>query len=290
MTFPFIAEHSQQYPIRLLCQAFEVSESGFYAWRHREPNAQKREDARLSAEIQQIFLEHRQVYGSPRIHAVLKGRGVHCGRKRVVRLMQELGLSAQPKRRRKPQTTKSDPIARFAPNILNRDFTAMVPNTKWVTDCTMIPTTEGWLYLAVVLDLFSRRVVGWAMASTEDEELVTLALRMALARRHIDAELLHHSDRGSEYTSYGYQELLMQEGITVSMSRTGNCYDNAAMESFFATLKKECVHRQQFQNRKQARQAVFEYLECFYNPIRLHSTLEYVSPTTFEQDFEQLMS
>jgi putative transposase len=154
----------------------------------------------------------------------------------------------------------------------------------------MISTAEGWLYLAVVLDLFSRRVVGWAMADTEDEELVTLALRMALARRQPEAGLLHHSDRGSEYTSHGYQELLKQYHIDVSMSRTANCYDNAVMESFFATLKKECIHRQQFQNRMQARQAIFEYLECFYNSIRLHSTLMYVSPATFEQEFEQLMS
>jgi putative transposase len=224
---------------------------------------------------------------------VLKERGIHCGRKRVVRLMQALGISALPKKSRKPQSTKSNPKARFAPNLLNRDFTASAPNTKWVTDCTMIPTTEGWLYLAVVLDLYSRRVVGWAMGATENEELVTLALCMALARRHPQSDcfpLLHHSDRGSECTSLGYQECLKQEGIEVSMSRTGDCYDNAAMESFFATLKKECVHRQHFQNRRQARQAVFEYLECFYNPVRLHSTLEYTSPQAFEEGVDHRMS
>jgi putative transposase len=207
--------------------------------------------------------------------------------------MQALGISALPKKSRKPQTTKSDPKARFAPNLLDRDFTADTPNTKWVTDCTMISTTERWLYLAVVLDLYSRRVVGWAMGATEDEELVTLALRMALARRRPQSDffpLLHHSDRGSEYTSLGYQECLKQEGIEVSMSRTGDCYDNTAMESFFATLKKECVHWQHFQNRRQARQAVFEYLECFYNPVRLHSTLEYTSPQAFEEDSDYQMS
>jgi putative transposase len=204
--------------------------------------------------------------------------------------MQALGLSAQLKPSRKPSSTKSDPTARFAPNILDRDFTAVAPNTKWVTDCTMISTTEGWLYLAVVLDLFSRRVVGWAMAGTEDEELVTLALRMALARRCPEAGLLHHSDRGSEYTSYGYQALLNQQGIEVSMSRTHECYDNAAMESFFGKLKSECVERTHFETRSQARTAIFEYLECFYNPIRLHSTLHYVSPVAFEQAFEQHMS
>jgi transposase InsO family protein len=271
----------------------DVSESGYYAWVSRPASAHEREDARLAALIQQLFEEHRQVYGSPRIHALLATQGIHCGRKRVVRLMHALGLSAVPKRSHRPLSTKSDPTARFAPNLLNRNFDADVPNTKWVTDCTMISTQEGWLYLAVVLDLFARRVVGWAMASTENEELVTLALRMALARRHPQSDcfpLLHHSDRGSEYTSLGYQACLAHEGIQVSMSRTGNAWDNAAMESFFATLKKECIYRQSFQTRRQARQAVFEYLECFYNPIRLHSTLNYQSPVTFEQADTQPMS
>lgn len=275
-----------------MCHALDVSESGYYAWRERPASEHEREDARIAAEIQQIFQEHRQVYGSPRIHALLKTRGIACGRKRVVRLMQALGLSALPKKSRKPQTTKSDPRASFAPNLLDRDFTAQAPNTKWVTDCTMIPTAEGWLYLAVVLDLYSRRVIGWAMGATENEELVTLALRMALARRNPQSDcfpLLHHSDRGSEYTSLGYQACLQQEGIEVSMSRTGDCYDNAAMESFFATLKKECVHRHQFQNRRQARQTIFEYLECFYNPVRLHSTLGYTSPRTFEEAADHQM-
>lgn len=276
-----------------MCRALELSESGYYAWKEREPSVHEREDARIAAEIQQIFQENRQVYGSPRIHAVLKTRGISCGRKRVVRLMQALGLSALPKKRRAPQTTKSDPHAKFAPNLLDRHFHADAPKTKWVTDCTMIPTQEGWLYLAVVLDLYSRRVVGWAMGEAENEELVTLALRMALARRNPQSAcfpLLHHSDRGSEYTSGGYQACLKQEGIDVSMSRTGDCYDNAAMESFFATLKKECVHRQQFYTRKHARQTIFEYLECFYNPVRLHSTLGYTSPRAFEEAVDQQMS
>lgn len=248
----------------------------------------EREDARLSALIQQLFQEHRQVYGSPRIHAVLAAQNIHVGR-----LMQAPGLSALPKKSRSPQDTKSDPAARFAPNVLDIDFTADAPNTKWVTDCTMISTQEGRLYLAVVLDVFSRRVIGWAMAESEDEELVTLALRMALARRRPDTQclpLLRHSDRGSEYTSLGYQECLKQEGIDVSMSRTGNCYDNAAMESFFATLKKVCVYRQKFQTRRQARQAVFEYIECLYDGVRLHSTLADTSPRAFEEAAEQQKS
>src|SRR5437763_4115729 len=236
-----------------------------------------------------MFLEHRQVYGSPRIHALLKARGIRCSRKRVVRLMQQLGLSAQPRRSRKP-TTKSDPRARFAPNHLNRQFSAEEPNTKWVTDTKAVETAEGWLYLAVILDLFSRLVVGWAMAATEDAALVELALRMAVARRNPAAGLLHHSDRGSEFTSERYQAALRELGIEVSMSRTANCWDNAAMESFFATLTKECTDRTRFQSRQQARSAIFEYLECFYNPVRLHSTLHYVSPFAFEQADQSKMS
>lgn len=282
MKFQFIAEHSHEYTITQLCQALEVSESGYYAWKNRKASQHCREDARLAAEIQQIFLEHRQVYGSPRIHAVLQARGMHCSRKRVVRLMQQLGLSAQLKRSRKP-TTKSDPRARFAPNRLNREFEATEPNSKWVTDTKAVETAEGWLFLAVILDLFSRMVVGWAMAATEDSELTELALRMAVARRHPETGLLHHSDRGSEFTSDRYQAALHELGIEVSMSRTANCWDNAAMESFFATLTKECADRTRFQSRQEARSAIFEYLECFYNPIRLHSTLQYVSPVAFEQ-------
>jgi putative transposase len=265
----------------VLCTALEVSESGYYAWNSREPSQHCRDDARLSAAIQQIFVEHRQVYGSPRIHAVLKARGIACGRKRVVRLMQHLGLSAQTKKRRKP-TTQSSPGGRFAPNSLNREFTASVPNQKWVTDTTAVATAEGWLYLAVILDLFSRRVVGWAMAEREDGHLVELALRMALATRRPPAGLLHHSDRGSEFTGERYQALLREADFDVSMSRTADCYDNAAMEAFFATLTKECTDRVHFQSRQEARSAIFEYLECFYNPVRLHSTLSYVSPVAFE--------
>jgi len=281
--FQFIAEHSHEYMITQLCQALEVSESGYYAWKNRKASQHCREDARLAAEIQQIFLEHRQVYGSPRIHAVLQARGMPCSRKRVVRLMQQLGLSAQRKRSRKP-TTKSDRRARFAPNRLNREFEATEPNSKWVTDTKAVETAEGWLFLAVILDLFSRMVIGWAMAATEDSELTELALRMAVARRHPETGLLHHSDRGSEFTSARYQAALHELGIEVSMSRTANCWDNAAMESFFATLTKECTDRTRFQSRQEARSAIFEYLECFYNPIRLHSTLQYVSPVAFEQD------
>jgi putative transposase len=207
----------------------------------------------------------------------------------VVRLMQTLGLQAKQRRQSKPTTTRSDPTARCAPNVLKRDVTARRPNTRWVADTTALPITEGWLYLAVVLDLFSRMVVGWAMAETKDEQLVTLAFQMALVRRHLQAGLLHRSDWGSEDTSLGYQTLLALLGIEVSMSRTANCYDNAAMEAFFDKLKSECVNRTHFQSRTQARSTIFEYLECFYNPVRLHSTLQYVSPLVYEQAFEPSM-
>jgi len=223
------------------------------------------------------------------VHAVLKAHGMPCSRKRVVPLMQQLGLAAGRKGAHKP-TTKSEPRARFAPNHLNRELSAEEPNRKWVTDTTAISTAEGWLYLAVILDLFSRLVVGWSMASTEDEQLVELALRMAVAQRHPEAGLMHHSDRGSEFTSDRYLALLAQLGIQVSMSRTANCYDNAVLESFFATLTKECTDRVRFQSRQQARSAIFEYLVCLYNPIRLHSTLSYVSPLAFEQANELKMS
>jgi len=206
-------------PSRCSASQLDVSVSGYYAWCQRKVSEHQREDAQLSAEIQQIFLEHRQVYGSPRIHAVLKARGIQCSRKRVVRLMQQLGLSAGRKRSRKP-TTRSNPRARFAPNHLNREFSAEQPNSKWVTDTKAVETAEGWLYLAVILDLFSRMVIGWSMAATEDEQLVELALRMAVAQRHPPAGLLHHSDRGSEFTSDRYLGLLTELGIEVSMSRT----------------------------------------------------------------------
>ena len=238
MKFQFVALHSQQYAVTLLCQALEVSVSGYYAWCQREVSEHQREDARLSAEIQQIFLEHRQVYGSPRIHAVLKARGVHCSRKRVVRLMQQLGCRLDASDRASRQA-RAIPRARFAPNRLNREFGAEEPNTKWVTDTKAVETAEGWLYLAVILDLFSRMARGWSMAATEDEQLVELALRMAVPHRRPPAGLLHHSDRGQEFTSDRYLALLAELGIEVSMSRTGDCYDNAAMESFFASLTKE---------------------------------------------------
>jgi transposase InsO family protein len=232
MRYQFIAEHQQEYSITLMCRVLEVSVSGFYAWLKRSPSRHSREDAHLAEQVKIVFQANRCVYGSPRVHAELQNQGIKCARKRVARLMQEHELFAQRPRHR-TVTTQSEPGARVAPNRLQRDFSAEQPNTKWVADTTYIWTTEGWLYLAVVLDLFSRMVVGWAMAATQDATLVVQALQMAIARRRPLAGLLHHSDRGSTYTSDSYQALLWQEGMIVSMSRTADCYDNAAMESFF---------------------------------------------------------
>lgn len=256
--------------------------SGYYAWRKRPMSQHSQEDARIAEQVKLAFQANRRVYGSPRIHMELRAQGIRCGQKRVARLMQEHGLKASRPRHR-TITTKSEPDAQVAPNLLQRDFSADEPNSKWVADTTYIWTAEGWLYLAVVLDLFSRMVVGWSMANTQDATLAGQALRMAVARRRPSAGLLHHSDRGSTYTSESYQALLQQKGMIASMSRTADCYDNAAMESFFHSFKGECVDDQSFQTRAQARSATFDYIETFYNRTRRHSTLHYLSPLAYEQ-------
>ena len=277
-----MAEHRHEYPVITMCSVLEVSVSGYYAWCQRTPSQHSREDAQLAEKVKTAFQTNRRVYGSPRVHAGLRAQGIHCARKRVARLMREQGLFAQRPRHR-TITTKSEPGAQVAPNLLQRDFSADQPNTKWVADTTYIWTAEGWLYLAVVLDLFSRMVVGWSMAATQDATLVVQALQMALTGRRPLAGLLHHSDRGSTYTSENYQTLLQQEGMRVSMSRTADCYDNAAMESFFHSFKGECIDGESFQTRAQARSTTFEYIECFYNRTWRHSTLQYMSPLMYEQ-------
>jgi transposase InsO family protein len=265
-----------------MCRVLGVSVSGYYDWHKREPSRHEREDGKLAKHIHRIFYAHRQVYGSPRVHAELRAQGISCSKERTARLMREMELAAK-RRRSKPVGTKRRRDAQMAPNVLGRDFTANKPNAKWVSDTTSVWTAEGWLYVAVILDLFSRLVVGWAMQAHNDEGLVRLALEMALVRRSPPSEMLLHSDQGSPYTSTGYRTRLAELGIGVSMSRTGDCYDNAAMESFFSTLKGECVERFTFQTRAQARQTIFEYIECFYNRVRRHSTLKYLSPVAYEQ-------
>jgi putative transposase len=282
MKYQFIEQHKHEFPIVVMCQVLGVSESGFYAWRKRPASQRTREDAQLTQEIRQVFVTHQGRYGSPRIHRELKDHGRRTSRKRVARLMGEAALTALRKRRR-VLTTRRDASHPVAPNVLNRDFTAPEPNTKWVTDITYIPTTQGWLYLAVILDLYSRIVVGWSMSNNCDEALAENALNMAVSRRCPKAGFLHHSDRGCQYTSQAYQKRLEQVGAVVSMSRKGNCWDNAAMESFFGSLKEECVGNQVYCSHEQARQALFEYLEIYYNRQRRHSTLGYVSPLVYEQ-------
>lgn len=282
MKYQFIQQYKHEFPVVVMCQVLEVSESGYYAWLKRPACQHQREDAQIKREIQQVFSTHQGRYGSPRIQRELRDQGRSISRKRVARLMRETELSAKQKRRQ-GLTTKRDLTHPVALNVLNREFTATDPNKKWVTDITYIPTAQGWLYLAVILDLYSRMVVGWSMSGNCDEKLVERALDQALAHRRPDPGLLHHSDRGSQYTSRAYQVRLEKAGICVIMSRKGNCWDNAAMESFFGTLKDECLGNSIYVSHDEARLAIFTYLEVYYNRIRRHSTLGYVSPFIYEQ-------
>jgi transposase InsO family protein len=281
MKFAFIEEQREIYPVRLMCRVLGVSSSGYYAWRKREPSARQRANEALLPEIQTVYENSRCTYGSPRIQAELQAQGIPCSQSRVARLMRQIGLRARCHRRYRVTTQANDSHPVVA-NVLARDFTAQRVNQKWLADITYINTHEGWLYLAAVLDVFSRRIVGWAMQKRMTTTLVTDALHMALGQRQRTGDLLHHSDRGSQYTSYDYQSLLKSQHITASMSGTGNCYDNAMMESFFASLKAECV-TQRYSSRASAKHDIFEYIEVWYNRKRRHSALGYLSPATFEQ-------
>jgi putative transposase len=260
----------------------EVSEKGYANWRKRGKSRRKQDDEFLTERIEDAYYENRGHYGSPRIYAELKTQGVHCSRKRVARLMRENQLSAR-KKRRKVRTTNSNHQFPIAPNLLEQDFTASAPNTKWLTDFTFIETREGWLYLAGVLDAYSRKIVGWAMSEHHDAELVKEALRMALLQRQPGAGLVHHSDRGSEYASTSYQLLLREQSIQVSMSKKGDCYDNAMIESFWATVKEEGIGEIVFTTRNEAKTVIFEYIEVYYNRKRRHSSLGYLSPVQYEK-------
>lgn len=282
MRFAFIAAEKAAFPVRLLCRTLQVSRAGFYAWQARPPAPRVQGDARLGVAIAAIHAESRQRYGSPRIHAELRGRGCRTGRKRVARLMRVRGLAARRRPRFRTTTHSRHPFP-VAPNVLARQFDRAAPDQAWVTDITYIPTGEGWLYLAVILDLHSRFAVGWAMSERITDDLTLDALRMALARRHPPQGLLHHSDRGSQYASGDYQRVLAQHGVICSMSRRGNCWDNAVAESFFASLKVELVHDAAWTTRAAARTDLFEYLELFYNAHRRHSALGYLSPQAFER-------
>ncbi len=278
-----IERHRGQYPVRRMCRVLGVSPSGYYAWCSRPESDRAREDRRLTVLIREIFQQSRQTYGSPRIAAELRARGECCGRNRVARLMREEGLVArQPRRYR--CLTDSNHHWPVAPNRLNQEFAVETPNTVWLGDLTYLPTDEGWLYLAVLLDLSSRRVVGWATSSRPDAELTVRALERAIGERQPGPGLLHHSDRGVQYACGEYRDRLEQLEIEVSMSRKGNCFDNAPMESFFSTLKTEWLQGRRFRTRAQAHTSLFDHLELFYNRQRRHSSLGYQSPADYEKE------
>ncbi len=282
MRFSFIATEKAWYPVALMCRVLHVSRSGYYAWCKRPAAERRRQDQRLTLEVAAIHAESRGRYGSPRVHAELRDRGQRIARKRVARLMRTAGLRARVRRRFRC-TTDSKHGMPIKGNLLARRFAMSAPNAGWVSDITYLWTFEGWLYLAIVLDLFSRRVVGWALSERLERGVALDALGMALKGRRPAGGMLHHSDRGSQYASQEYQQLLAAHGILSSMSRSGNCWDNAVAESFFATLKLELVYQTQWRTREEARSALFEYLELFYNRQRRHSALGYLSPNQFEQ-------
>ena len=281
MKFGFIAKHRAIWPTSWICETLGVSRSGFHAWLTRSPSARSRSDEEIGAKVRASFMGSDRTYGARRVWHDVLADGISCGLHRVERLMRQQALRARPRRRGLPKDTGERSV--IAANVLDRQFTAEAPNQKWVADFTYIWTAEGWLYLAAVIDLFSRRVVGWSMKADMTAQLVTDALMMAIWRRGKPNALLHHSDQGSQYTSEQFQRLMTDNDVTCSMSRSGNCWDNAAMESFFSSLKTERVARKTYRTRDQARADVFDYIERFYNPTRRHSTLGYLSPMDFEK-------
>lgn len=281
MKFAFIAAKKVAFPIEAMCSVLGVSRGGYYAWCKRRPGPRSKGDAKLTVEIRLAHKRSRGRYGSPRVHRELAARGHRVGRKRVERLMRVDGLKGRSKRRFR-RTTDSNHAMPIAPNVLSRNFETSAPNVAWVTDVTYIATGEGWLYLAVMLDLFSRRVVGWATSDTNDRGLALTALARAVCSRRPGAGLVHHSDRGSPYASDDYRTALRNHGFVASMSRKGDCWDNAVAESFFATLRAELVDDERYDTRAAAVGSIGEYIDGFYNTVRRHSSNEYVSPIEFE--------
>jgi len=282
MRYAFIERHRTEWPIVIQCEVLRVSRSGFYSWRKRPPSATATRRAALTQEVREVHRISRETYGAVRVHQALGQRGTKCDRKTVAKVMREAEIHSKTSRKFRVTTTDSNHPHPVAENVLARDFTAEKANQKWVADITYIATLEGWLYLAAVLDLFTRKVVGWSMSERIDSRLAVDALEMAVSRQLPDAGLIAHSDRGVQYASEHYQRTLTTHGIECSMSRRGDCWDNAPAESFFATLKKELVHHEVYETRTEARASLFEYIEVFYNRERLHSSLGYVSPTDFE--------
>jgi putative transposase len=280
--FAFIEAHRPLWRLSRMCEVLSVSRTGYFAWRHRPTSPHQDEDRALAARIQVIHGASRRTYGSPRVHRELRSQGTGIGRKRVERLMREAGIRARSKTRF-VVTTNSDHGHPVAPDLLQQDFSASAPDQRWVTDITYVATGEGWLYVSAIMDLFSRRVVGWAMKEHMDRSLVLAALEMAVELRRPNHGLVHHSDRGSQYACEDYRTALAAHGMVPSMSRRGCCYDNAAMESFWSTLKVELIHRRTFQTRAEATQAIFEYIEVFYNRTRRHSAIGQISPVEYER-------
>jgi len=285
--YAWIHEHRDSYPVAVMCEVFGVSTSGYYEAIDRPPSERANRHERIRQAVRQVYAESHGIYGSVKVAEVLDAREEleSACRNTVAAAMREMGLKSRVSRHFTPTTTQTDPTKQPAENQLDRDFTADGPNRKWVTDITYLATAGGWVYLAAVVDLFSRKVVGWSISTSLATDLVRDALRSAIERRRPDCrQLLHHSDRGCQYTSDAYQQTLRLLGITCSMSRRGCCYDNAVMERFFWSLKHEWTNHEQFANLEEARLSVFRYIETFYNPVRLHQTLDYLSPDTYEAE------
>ncbi len=282
MKYVFIRDHREAFPVELMCWTLEVGSSGFYAWLRRPESPRCQENRRLLMEIKVVHEKSRKTYGSPRIHAELNQKGTTCSRYRVARLMRQHGIVSKHKRKFRV-TTNSVHSFPIAENLLQRRFDVFRPGQCWVSDITYIPTLEGWLYLAVTLDLFHRKVIGWSMGRWITRQLVIDALNMGIKNGCMESELIHHSDRGVQYASHEFQALLKTNGIQCSMSRKGDCWDNAVAESFFHTLKVELIHGKIFNTRQEAKTTIFEYIEVFYNRQRRHSYLGYLSPVDFEK-------
>ena len=282
MRYRFIDSHKKTWPITLMCQVMAVATSGYYDWRNRPESKQVRLNRVLDTHIHQVFHHHKQRYGVPRVTQELQDQGIRCSVNRVSRRMRSLGLKGIQAKKFK-RTTDSAHDKPTAPDLINRDFTAKAPNQKWVSDLTYIWTDQGWLYLAVIMDLYSRAIIGWSMGKRMTQQLICDGLTMALFNRGFPREVIIHSDRGSQYCSRAYQALVKAMGLRCSMGRTGSCYDNAAMESFFHSLKVELIHRERYNSRQQAKRAIFEYIEVYYNRQRKHSAIGYQAPMLFEQ-------
>ena len=281
MKYAFIETHRDEFAVDRMCRVLQVSRSGYYDWRSRRPSQRAKENATLTKALVHIHEQSRETYGGRKLWQELLAQGYRCGRHRVERLRKDCGLESR-RRKRFKRAYEAKKTAPPAPNLLEQRFVAAAPDLVWVGDITFVPTRNGWLYLAVLLDLFSRKVIGWSMDSSPSAELVMNALEMAVQRRHPEPGLIHHTDQGSQYTSTRYQERLLELGAQVSMSRKGNCYDNAVAESFFSTLKAELIHHRNYKNNEEARSEIFEFIEVFYNRQRLHQSLGYQTPIQYE--------